>query len=189
MNQALAQKSETLEVSIGQNSAAVQHVSEAVVGLDGKVNSKVTIKAQTVVGGKRVATGFAFGSDGETSEFLVFAQRFAVVDEVTGQLVVPLVVEGGQVFINTALINRLFVQEIVAAMTIRSPATNALGQPLLEINFAAGTLVLRGQDANGSTELNNGGLYVYDTSGVERTAVGRMTPYVYSLNYTGGGGV
>ena len=47
--------------------------------------------------------------------------------------------------------------------------------PLLEINFAAGTFTLRGQDANGSTLLNNGGLYVYDANGTERTAVGRLT--------------
>ncbi|MNJ76049.1 hypothetical protein D3C77_732510 [compost metagenome] len=60
-------------------------------------------------------------------------------------------------------------------MTIRSAALNSQGLPLLEINFAAGTFTLRGQDANGSTLLNNGGLYVYDAAGTERTAVGRMT--------------
>ncbi|MNH48275.1 hypothetical protein D3C79_1119930 [compost metagenome] len=60
-------------------------------------------------------------------------------------------------------------------MTIRSAALNAQGLPLLEINFAAGTFTLRGQDANGSTLLNNGGLYVYDANGIERTAVGRLT--------------
>jgi len=103
------------------------------------------------------------------------AQRLAIVDSLNGQTILPFVVEGGQIFINQAVINRAFIQEIVAGMTIRSAALNAQGLPLLEINFAAGTFTLRGQDANGSTLLNNGGLYVYDANGTERTAVGRLT--------------
>ena len=171
----LAEKSEQLDAAIGETGASVQQVSQAVVDLDGKVSSQVTIKAQTAVGGRKVMAGLALGSDGETSEILAFAQRFAIVDESTGQLTLPFVVQGGQVFINTAIISTAFIQQIVAGMTIVSAAKNAQGDPLLEINFAAGTFVLRSQDANGSTLLNNGGLYVYDANGVERTAVGRLT--------------
>ncbi|MFW3895277.1 phage tail protein [Pseudomonas bharatica] len=173
-NEALARKSDTLEASIGQNSAAVQQVSQAVVGLDGKVNAQVTIKAQTIAGNRKVVAGLALGSNGETAEILAFAQRFAIVDESSGQMVLPFVVQGGQVFMNTAIISTAYIQQIVAGMTIVSSATNAQGLPLLEINFAAGTFILRGQDANGSTLLNNGGLFVYDANGIERTAVGRL---------------
>lgn len=174
-DQALARKSDTLEASISQTAASVQQVSEAVVGVDGRVRAQTTIKAQTIVGGKKVMAGLSVGTDGDTSEILAFAQRFGVVDEVSGQLILPFVVQGGQVFINSAVINTAFIQQIVAGMTIRSAALNAQGLPLLEINFAAGTFTLRGQDANGSTLLNNGGLYVYDANGIERTAVGRLT--------------
>ncbi|MDU9393203.1 phage tail protein [Pseudomonas sp. zfem002] len=185
-NEALARKSETLEASINQVgqdaaqsanqlSASVQQVSQAVVGVDGKVSAMNTIKAQTISGGRTVMAGLALGANGETSEILAFAQRFAIVDESTGALTLPFVVQGGQVFINTAIISTAFIQQIVAGMTIRSAAVNSQGLPLLEINFAAGTFILRGQDANGSTLLNNGGLYVYDINGIERTAVGRMT--------------
>ncbi|WP_161551437.1 TipJ family phage tail tip protein [Pseudomonas asiatica] len=174
-DQALARKSDTLEASISQTAASVQQVSEAVVGVDGRVRAQTTIKAQTIVGGKKVMAGLSVGTDGDTSEILAFAQRFGVVDEVSGQLILPFVVQGGQVFINSAVINTAFIQQIVAGMTIRSAALNTQGLPLLEINFAAGTFTLRGQDANGSTLLNNGGLYVYDANGIERTAVGRMT--------------
>lgn len=183
-DQALARKSETLEASIGETNASVQQVSETVAGVDGRVRAQTTIKAQTVVGGRKVMAGLSVGTDGDTSEILAFAQRFAVVDEVSGQITTPFVVQNGQVFINQAFINIAFIQQIVAGMTIRSAALNSQGLPLLEINFAAGTFALRGQDANGSTLLNNGGLYVYDANGVERAAVGRLSgPYVYSLNY------
>ncbi|MCE0849384.1 DUF1983 domain-containing protein [Pseudomonas asiatica] len=158
----------------GQTSAAVQQVSQAITTLDGKVEAKVTIKAQTIAGGRQVTAGLAFGSNGETSEFLAFAQRFAVVDEVGGQVVAPLVVQNGQVFINTALINQAFIQQIILGMTLRSQAVDSQGRPLIEMNMVNGTFTVRGQDANGSSLINNGGLYVYDANGVQRTAIGRL---------------
>lgn len=180
--QAQARRSDTLEASINrtgkdvqQVSASVQQVSEAVVGVDGRVRAMTSIKAQTIVGGRKVMAGLALGSDGETSEILAFAQRFAIVDEASGQMILPFVVQGGQVFMNTAIINQAFIKEIIMGMVIRSEALDSKGRPLLEINFKAGTLSLRGQDSAGSTLLNNGGLYVYDANDVERTAVGRLT--------------
>nr|NLU60417.1 DUF1983 domain-containing protein [Pseudomonas sp. BIGb0427] len=170
----MARKTETLEASIGETSASVQQVSEALVGVDGRVSAMTTIKAQTTSGGRTVMAGLALGSNGETSEILAFAQRFAVVDEVSGQLSVPFVVQNGQVFINQAFISQAFIKEIILGMTLRSAAVNSQGLPLLEINVPAGTLILRGQDADGSTLLNNGGHYVYDANGKLRTATGRL---------------
>ncbi len=172
---ATAKRIDTVQVQQGETNAAVQQVSQAVVGLDGKVNAQVTIKAQTIAGGRKVTAGLALGSNGETSEFLVFAQRFAVVDEVGGQVVAPLVVQNGQVFINTALINQAFIQQIILGMTLRSQAVDSQGRPLIELNMVNGTFTLRGQDASGSLLINNGGVYVYDANNIERTAVGRMT--------------
>ncbi|MGO0633166.1 phage tail tip fiber protein [Pseudomonas sp. SAR267] len=172
---ATAKRIDTVQVQQGETNAAVQQVSQAVVGLDGKVNAQVTIKAQTIAGGRKVTAGLALGSNGETSEFLAFAQRFAVVDEVGGQVVAPLVVQNGQVFINTALINQAFIQQIILGMTLRSQAVDSQGRPLIELNMVNGTFTLRGQDASGSVLINNGGLYVYDANGVERVAAGRLT--------------
>ncbi|HEK1767579.1 TPA: DUF1983 domain-containing protein [Pseudomonas putida] len=173
-DQALARKSETLEASIGETRASVQQVSEAVVGVDGRVRAQTTIKAQAIAGGRKVMAGLSVGVDGDTSEILAFVQRFAVVDEVSGSLIAPFVVQGGQVFINQAVINTAFIQQIILGMTLRSQAVNAQGLPLIEINLVNGSFIVRGQDASGSTLLNNGGLYVYDANGVERTAVGRL---------------
>lgn len=164
-----------VEGSVQAVSASVQQVSETIAGVDGRVSAMTTIKAETISGGRKVMAGLAIGSDGQTGEILAFAQRFAIVDESSGQVTLPFVVSNGQVFINQAVINQAFIQNIVAGMTIRSQAVNSQGLPLLELNFVTGAVSIRGQDANGSTLLNNGGLYVYDANGVERTAVGRMT--------------
>ncbi|MFV2949247.1 phage tail tip fiber protein [Pseudomonas japonica] len=170
--EALARKSEALEVSIGQNSAVTQQVSESVASLDGRVRAQTTIKAQTVVGGRTVMAGLALGSNGETSEILAFAQRFAILDEASGAMVLPFVVQGGQVFINTAIINTAFIQQIVAGMSIVSESLDSQGQPLLELNFKTGRVVIRGQDSNGSTLISNGQVNTYYLSGNPATKMG-----------------
>jgi predicted phage tail protein len=174
-NEALARTTETLQSNIGETSASVQQVNQTLVGLDGRVSSMVTLKAQTIVGGKRVTSGFAFGSDGEQSEFLIFAQRFAVVDEVSGQLVPMFVVEGNQVVLNQAIISKAFVQEIILGMTLRSPTVDSKGRPLLEINIPAGTFTVRSPGAGGSSLINNDGLSVFDLNEVLRLMAGRLS--------------
>ncbi|WP_052261134.1 phage tail tip fiber protein [Pseudomonas sp. C5pp] len=172
---AMGRQVEAVQAQMGQTNASVQQVSEVMADINGRVSAQTTLKVETNQGGRKVVSGIAIGSNGEEGEILLMAQRLAVIDSLNGQTILPFVVEGGQIFINQAVINTAFIQQIVAGMTIRSAALNAQGLPLLEINFAAGTFTLRGQDANGSTLLNNGGLYVYDANGIERTAVGRLT--------------
>ncbi|WP_447742363.1 phage tail tip fiber protein [Pseudomonas laurentiana] len=164
-----------VEGSVQAVSASVQQVSETIAGVDGRVSAMTTIKAETITGGRKVMAGLAIGSDGQTGEILAFAQRFAIVDESSGQVTLPFVVSNGQVFINQAVINQAFIQNLVLGMTLRSQAVNSQGLPLIEINLVTGAFTVRGQDGNGSTLLNNGGLYVYDANGIERTAVGRLT--------------
>ncbi|OAE15548.1 host specificity protein [Pseudomonas brenneri] len=174
--EALAKRTETLQSSIGQTSASVQAFSETVVQLDGKVSAQTTMKAQTIVDGRKVVTGLAFGSDGEQSEFLIFAQRFAVVNEIDGTVIPMFVVQNNQVVFNTAIISKALIQEIILGMNIRSPAVDSQGRPLLEINVPAGKLVFRSEHEDGSILLNSDGLAVYDGNYKRRTMNGRLTP-------------
>ncbi|NIL19674.1 DUF1983 domain-containing protein [Pseudomonas sp. AN3A02] len=173
--EAQAKVSETLQSSIGQTSASVQTVSETVVRLDGKVSAQTTMKAQTIVDGRRVVSGLAFGSNGEQSEFLIFAQRFAIANEVSGKVDPMFVIENGQAVFNTAIISKAIIQELILGMVLRSPAVDSLGRPLLEINIPAGTFTLRSAGTGGSSLLNNDGLTVFDAGGVDRVSVGRLS--------------
>ena len=173
--EAQAKVSETLQSSIGQTSASVQAVSETVVQLNGKVLAQTTMKAQTIVDGRKVVSGLAFGSNGEQSEFLIFAQRFAVVNEVNGKVDPMFVIENGQAVFNTAIISKAIIQEIILGMVLRSPAVDSKGRPLLEINIPAGTLTLRSAGTGGSSLLNNDGLTVFDANEVDRVVVGRTS--------------
>ncbi|KTC10563.1 hypothetical protein AO391_26420 [Pseudomonas marginalis ICMP 9505] len=174
-NEAQAKTSETLQSSIGQTSASVQQVSQTLVGLDGRVSSQVTLKAQTIVDGRKVTTGLAFGTNGEQSEFLIMAQRMAVVNEIDGKVVPMFVIENGQAVFNTAIISKAFVQEIILGMVLRSPAVDSKGRPLLEINIPAGTFTVRSAGTGGSSVLNNDGLAVFDLNEVLRLMAGRLS--------------
>lgn len=175
--EATAQRIDTLTAKANDATAKAETVSTVVAGLNGKVSALTTIKTSTTVGGRTVMAGLAIGVDGEQqeSQILAFAQRFAILDEVSGQMIAPFVVQGGQVFMNTAIISQAFIKELVLGMTLRSAALNNQGLPLLEINIPAGTFTLRGQSDSGYTLLNNNGIYVYDLNYIERAALGKMT--------------
>lgn len=177
--QATATAIQQLTASVADNSAAIQQTSSAYADTAGKLTTMWTVKMQLNSQGQYVAAGIGLGIEngpaGLQSQFLVSADRFAVVNGVNGTLSSPFVVQGGQVFINQAFINQAFIQQIILGMTLRSQAVDSQGRPLIELNMVNGTFTLRGQDANGSLLINNGGLYVYDANSIERTAVGRMT--------------
>ncbi len=104
----LARRSETLEVSIADTNAAVQTVSQAQATLDGKASTMWAVKMQLNAQGQYVAAsvglGIENGPGGLQSQFLVSADRFAVVNGINGVLASPFAVQGGQVFINEAFI-------------------------------------------------------------------------------------
>lgn len=171
-----AKRSETLEVSIGQTNAAVQTVSQAQANFEGKASTMWAVKMQLNNYGQYVAASIGLGIEngpgGLQSQFLVQADRFAVVNGVNGALTSPFVVQNGQVFINSAVINTAFIQQIVAGMSIVSEAVDANNRPLLEMNFKTGYVAFRGQDANGSTLITNGQVNTYYNSGNPATKMG-----------------
>ncbi|WP_438307240.1 phage tail tip fiber protein [Pseudomonas guariconensis] len=176
--EALASKTDTLEVEIGDTKGAVQVVAAAQADLEGKASTMWSVKMELNSRGQYVAAGIGLGIEngpaGLQSQFLVSADRFAVVNNINSTLSSPFVVQGGQVFINQAFINTAYIQQIVLGMTLRSQAVDSSGRPLIELNMVTGAVTIRGQSANGSILLNNNGLYVYDANGIERTAVGRL---------------
>ncbi len=177
--EATAQAITQVNVKVGENTAAIQETSTAYADTSGKLSAMWSVKMQVTSQGQYVAAGIGLGIEntgaGLQSQFLVSADRFAVVNGINGTLSSPFVVQDGQVFINQAFIKQAFIQQIILGMTLRSQAVDSQGRPLIELDMLNGTFTFRGQDANGSLLINNGGLYVYDANSVERTAVGRLT--------------
>lgn len=184
--QAVIRRTDTLQAAItdtntglSQTNASVQTVSQAQAALDNKASAMWAVKLQVNAQGQYVAAGVGLGIEngpaGLQSTFLVQADKFAVINGVNSTMSAPFVVTGGQVFINYAMIDTAFIQNLVLGMTLRSSAVNAKGLPLLEINIPEGMLTLRSAGAGGSTTLNNDGLLVQDEADFVRLRAGNLT--------------
>ncbi|KIY18179.1 MULTISPECIES: phage tail tip fiber protein [Pseudomonas syringae group genomosp. 2] len=103
---AISTKLDQVQATANGATAQAQTASTAVSGLNGKVSALTTIKTSTTVGGRTVMSGLAIGVEGQQqeSQILAFAQRFAILDESSGTLIVPFVVQGGKVIIESAVI-------------------------------------------------------------------------------------
>lgn len=175
LSSATAQQFSQVQAVQAQNSAAIQRNDQAIVDANGRVSAISSWKTETNAAGKKVATGIVQGSDGSVGEILLSADRVAIINGLNGPEANLFVFQNGQLYLNQAFINSAFIQNLIVGMTLKSQALDSQGRPLLELNFVTGAVTIRGQDVNGSTLLNNGGVYVYDANGIERTAVGRLT--------------
>ncbi|WP_313395660.1 phage tail protein, partial [Pseudomonas sp.] len=163
-----ARRSETLEVSLGKTNASVQTVSQAQSSLDGKASTMWSVKMQVNAQGQYVAAGIGLGIEngpaGLQSQFLVSADRFAVVNGINSVLSSPFAVQGGQVFMNEA-----FIQD--------GTITNAkIGSYISSTNYVAGqqgwilnkngTFEINGTVAGqGRLLINNQRLCIYHANG------------------------
>jgi predicted phage tail protein len=172
---ALGTRIDTVQATAGSNTAAIQQVSTAQATTDGKVNTAWTLKMEAQSNGQYVAAGIGLGIEngpaGLQSQFLVRADRFAVVSGLNGTTAAPFVVQGGQVFISQALIGTAWITNAMIGDTIQSNnyVANWTGWRLNK----AGTLEFNGNiGGQGRLTINNNVINVFDANGVLRVRMG-----------------
>jgi len=168
-----------LNVEVGDNSAAIQTQSEVVAGIDGKVSSSWSVKMQVTANGQYVAAGIGLGIEngpaGLQSQFLVSADRFAIVNTIAGgAIAVPFAVQGGQVFLSSAFILDGTITNAKIGSFISS--TNYVqGQTGWRLN-KDGTLEINGAVAGqGRLVVNNQYVAVYDANNTLRVKLGNLS--------------
>ncbi|MEG0632191.1 MAG: DUF1983 domain-containing protein [Pseudomonas sp.] len=184
-NSATSTKIEQLNVSVAQhgssiqqNTAAIQQTSTAYADTAGKLNTMWSVKMQVTANGQYVAAGIGLGIEntgaGLQSQFLVAADRFAIVNSIAGGgISVPFAVQGGQVFMNSAFI-------------MDGAITNAkIGNYISSSNYIAGqqgwilnkdgTLEINGiVPGQGRLVINSLNVSVYDANNVLRVRLGYL---------------
>lgn len=175
---ATAKRVDTVQAEVNKNSATVQTVSQSVATLDGKVSTSWSVKMQVTANGQYVAAGIGLGIEngpaGLQSQFLVSADRFAIVNTIAGgAIAVPFAVQGGQVFMNSAFI-------------MDGSITNAkIGNYISSSNYIAGqqgwilnkdgTLEINGiVPGQGRLVINSLNVSVYDANNVLRVRLGYL---------------
>jgi predicted phage tail protein len=178
--QATAQQLSQISTTVGQQQTAIQQNTSIINDVNGKVNTSWSVKMQYNSGtGQYITAGVALGIEngpaGLQSQFLVSADRFAIVNTIAGGAVsVPFAVQGGQVFMNSA-----FIQDGSITML-------KIGQYLQSDNYVTGSQGWR-LDKAGNLEFNgpapgggrltmtNRAIKVYDENGVKRVQLGDLS--------------
>lgn len=138
-----------------------------------------TIKTLLTVDGRTYMSGIGVGVENNQgiieSQILLAASRLAVLDPNTaGSSRSPFIVQGGQVFISSAVIADGFITNAMIGNVIQSNNYVA-GSTGWQIN-KSGTFEVNGSaPGEGYTRLSHLGLKVYDAFGVLRTEVGRLS--------------
>lgn len=169
---ALGNRIDSVQAKTGENSAAVQQSAKAIAELNGKITASWNVKVETTSDGKKYAAGFGVGIEGGTSQFLVQADRFGLINVVNGQVTTPFVVENGVTYMNGA-----FIKD--------GTISGAKVGTLESLNYKPGQTGWR-FDKNGKMEMNgqtagagrlsitNERLDVYDEKGVLRVRLGLL---------------
>ncbi|WNV16867.1 DUF1983 domain-containing protein [Stenotrophomonas maltophilia] len=183
---ALSRHVDTTEAAVGETRAMVQATSQALVDLDGQISASYSLKLQIAANGQYYAAGMGIGIENQPdgsyqSQVLFTADRFAFVNLVNGQLTSPFVIQGGQTFINQALIGTAWIN---TANIADAAITNAMiGGVIQSDNYVPGQTGWRiskdgGFELNGNTpdgyklRVVNQGVYVYHPNGVPAVEVG-----------------
>jgi predicted phage tail protein len=178
-DEVIVRKTETLEATMNDTTAAVQTISQAQVNADEKASTMWAVKMQLTAQGQYVTAGVGLGIEngpaGLQSQFLVSADRFAVVSTLSsGQLFTPFVVEAGQVFMS-----QTFIQD--------GTITNAkIGSFISSTNYVPGvqgwrlnkdgTLEINGAIAGqGRLTITHRAVKVFDSNDRLRVQLGDLT--------------
>lgn len=181
---ALAQRSERIEARLpaGEGalatSASVETVAQAQVDQTGKLNAMWGVKLEAGQGGQYEVAGIGLGIENVggllQSQFLVRANRFAILNNSGGGVVSPFAVQGGQVFMNSAVIRQADIVNLIVTGELRSGDYIA-GQRGIRINFVTNEFELNGSTpGQGRTLVNNEGGKVFDSNGVVRFQYGKL---------------
>jgi len=177
--QATAQQLSQLSTTVGDQQTAIQQNTSIVNDVNGRVSASWSVKMQYNSGtGQYITTGIGLGIEngpaGLQSQFLVSADRFAIVNTIAGGAIsVPFAVQGGQVFMNSAFIADGTITNAKIGSYISS--TNYIAGQQGWILNKDGTLEINGiVPGQGRLVINSQNVSVYDANNVLRVRLGYL---------------
>ncbi|MCH5508809.1 phage tail protein [Pseudomonas syringae] len=162
-----------------QNAAAIQQTATAYADTAGKLSTMWSVKMQVTQDGRYVAAGFGFGIEnteaGLQSQFLVSADRFAIVNSMAGGAIsTPFVAQNGQLFLGPTFIMDGTITNAKIGSFISS--TDYVAGQRGWILRKDGTLEINGSGAGGGRlVVTNRSVRVYDTNNVKRVQLGDLS--------------
>lgn len=137
-----------------------------------------SIKLGIDVNGNYYGAGMGIGientPEGMQSQVLFVADRFAILNQIGGTVTSPFIVQGGSVYMNSAIIQNASIDFLKVSDTVQSNnyVAGQTGWRLAKNGNFEINGVVPGQ---GRILLNNNGLRVFDNNGVTRVKVGNLS--------------
>ncbi|BAV74218.1 fibronectin domain, type III/domain of unknown function [Pseudomonas chlororaphis subsp. aurantiaca] len=175
--EAEATRTTQLQATVGENTSAIQETSSALANTNGQLSTIWSVKMETTAGGQKYAASFGLGlqvdPSGVSSQFVVRADTFMLLNLANGTPVSPFAVTGGQTFIKSGFIEDGSITNAKIGNYIQSNnyVAGSTGWRLwfdgtFEINSALG--------AGARQVINNNGGKVFDENGVKRYQWGNL---------------
>ena len=172
-------KTTQLQATVGQNTSAIQETSSALANTNGQLQTLWSVKMETTAGGQKYAASFGLGlqvdPSGVSSQFVVRADTFMLLNLANGTPVSPFSVTGGQTFIRSAFLEDGSITNAKIGNYIQSNnyVAGISGWKLFfdgtfEINSALGAGQAR-------QVINNAGGKVFDEDGYKRYQWGDLS--------------
>ena len=106
--EAEATKTTQLQATVGQNTSSIQQTASALATTNGQLSTLWSVKMETTAGGQKYAAAFGLGlqvdPSGVSSQFVVRADTFMLLNLANGTPVSPFTVTGGQTFIKSGFL-------------------------------------------------------------------------------------
>ncbi|HBI7912591.1 TPA: host specificity protein J, partial [Escherichia coli] len=142
---------QTVNKILEDQSAAIQQIQKVQVDTNNNLNSMWAVKLQQMQDGRLYIAGIGAGientPDGMQSQVLLAADRIAFINPENGNTTPALVTQGGQTFLNEALIK-----------TLIAPTITSGGNPPAFSLTSDGKLTAKNADISGSVNANAGTL-------------------------------
>ncbi|MGC5702952.1 phage tail protein [Pseudomonas sp. NFXW11] len=176
--EAEAKRTTKLQATVGENTAAIQETSSALANTNGQLETLWSVKMETTAGGQKYAASFGLGlqvdPSGVSSQFVVRADTFMLLNLANGTPVSPFSVSGGQTFIRSAFIQDGTITNAKIGNYIQS--NNYVPQVSGWKLFFDGTFEINGVvPGQGRTMLTNRSLRVWDANNKKRVQLGDLS--------------
>jgi predicted phage tail protein len=170
---ALAQTIDSTTAIANGAMAATQVNAQSIANTNGSLSAMYTIKTQLTVGGIPYIAGIGIGVSNETgtvtTTISMLADKFALINNNSGVISSPFMVDGNNTYIKSAFIQQATIVTALIGATLNSVAVDGSGNPILSLNFQTGAIVSRGIVSGvGRVERDGLGKRVYDGNNVLR---------------------
>jgi len=164
---ALSSSVTQLTSRVGTNESSIQTIATTQATTDGKLSTMYSIKLGINSNGQYYGAGMGIGIEntpsGMQSQILMLADRFAVLNTINGVSKAVFALEGGQAFLNSAVIKQADIVNLIITGELRS-SNYIAGSQGIRINFVNNEFEINGVNPGvGRMNLTNQTLTVYDT--------------------------